>query len=60
MATNRGSPNGEVVRGAKVGVSLFVFGLRYIDDIILRVRDDNDSGLPGYPYHIDPRLEPYQ
>ena len=25
-------------------MSLFVFGIRYIDDIVLRVRDANDSG----------------
>ena len=36
-------PNGEA---STVGVSMFVFGLRYIDDIILRVRDGNASGPP--------------
>ena len=38
-------PNGEA---SKVGVSLFVFGIRYIDDIVLRVRvrDANASGPP--------------
>ena len=28
------------------GVSLFVFGIRYIDDIIMRQRDANASGPP--------------
>jgi len=27
-------------------VSMFVFGIRYVDDIILRVRDANASGPP--------------
>jgi len=29
-----------------VGVSMFVYGIRYIDDIVLRVRDANASGPP--------------
>jgi len=36
-------PNGEA---SQVGVSMFVFGIRYVDDIILRVRYVNASGPP--------------
>jgi len=36
-------PNGET---SEVGASLFVYGLRYIDDIALRVRDANETGTP--------------
>ncbi|MCC6909712.1 MAG: hypothetical protein IT430_17385 [Phycisphaerales bacterium] len=36
-------PNGE---SSTQGVSVFVFGIRYIDDIVMRQRDANASGPP--------------
>ncbi len=38
---------------SSTGVELFVFGIRYIDDIVLRLRDENESDGPEeYRYYL--------